>query len=185
MLRVIDQHWRTHLYEMDYLKEGIHLRAAGQKDPLSEWQREGFEMFGDLMQRIRRDFVRMITHIQVVKPETEQVSATRNVTYSGPTDPSEAPSALAQAAAAAAGVPLAGAKPAAAPSRRRQARCGGHRHAGAQRGGEDRPQRALPVRLGQEVQALLRSLSDRRSPPVRCAAIPDPPARRPVPPARP
>ena len=116
MLRVIDQHWRTHLYEMDYLKEGIHLRAAGQKDPLSEWQREGFEMFGDLMQRIRRDFVRMITHIQVVKPETEQVSATRNVTYSGPADPSEAPSALAQAAAAAAGVPLAGAKPAAAPS---------------------------------------------------------------------
>ena len=116
MLRVIDQHWRTHLYEMDYLKEGIHLRAAGQKDPLSEWQREGFEMFGDLMQRIRRDFVRMITHIQVVKPETERVSATRNVTYSGPTDPSEAPSALAQAAAAAAGVPLAGAKPAAAPA---------------------------------------------------------------------
>ena len=116
MLRVIDQHWRTHLYEMDYLKEGIHLRAAGQKDPLSEWQREGFEMFGDLMQRIRRDFVRMITHIQVVIPETEQASAMRNVTYTGPTDPSEAPSALAQAAAAAAGVPLAGSKTAAAPS---------------------------------------------------------------------
>ncbi len=110
MLRVIDQHWRTHLYEMDYLKEGIHLRAAGQKDPLIEWQREGFEMFGDLMQRIRRDFVRMITHIQVVKPETEQASTMRNVTYTGPTDPSEAPSALAQAAAAAAGVPLAGSR---------------------------------------------------------------------------
>ena len=116
MLRVIDQHWRTHLYEMDYLKEGIHLRAAGQKDPLSEWQREGFEMFGDLTKRIRRDFVRMITHIQVVRPETERASEMRNVTYTGPTDPSEAPSALAQAAAAAAGVPLAGAKPAAAPA---------------------------------------------------------------------
>ncbi|MDE0654605.1 MAG: SEC-C metal-binding domain-containing protein, partial [bacterium] len=116
MLRVIDQHWRTHLYEMDYLKEGIHLRAAGQKDPLSEWQREGFEMFGDLTQRIRRDFVRMITHIQVVRPETERASEMRNVTYTGPTDPSEEPSALAQAAAAAAGVPLAGAKPAAAPA---------------------------------------------------------------------
>ena len=116
MLRVIDQHWRTHLYEMDYLKEGIHLRAAGQKDPLSEWQREGFEMFGDLMTRIRRDFVRMITHIQVVTPESDRTSVTRNVTYSGPTDPSEAPSALAQAAAAAAGVPLAGAKPAAKPA---------------------------------------------------------------------
>ena len=47
MLRIIDQRWREHLYEMDYLKEGIHLRAMGQKDPLIEWQREGFEMFGD------------------------------------------------------------------------------------------------------------------------------------------
>ena len=46
MLRIIDQRWREHLYEMDYLKEGIHLRAMGQKDPLTEWQREGFEMFG-------------------------------------------------------------------------------------------------------------------------------------------
>ena len=123
MLRVIDQHWRTHLYEMDYLKEGIHLRAAGQKDPLSEWQREGFEMFGDLMQRIRRDFVRMITHIEVVTPDTGQ-AATRNVTYTGPTDPSEAPSALAQAAAAAAGVPVAGSKPAAAPSAARKPAAG-------------------------------------------------------------
>ena len=66
--------------------------------------------------------------------------------------------------------------------RRRQARRG-HRHAGAQPGGEDRPQRALPVWLGQEVQALLRSLAT-PSPPVRCDAIPFP-ARRPVPPARP
>src|SRR5690606_17902006 len=41
MLRVIDQRWRAHLYEMDYLREGIGLRAMGQKDPLVEWQREG------------------------------------------------------------------------------------------------------------------------------------------------
>ena len=46
MLRIIDQQWREHLYEMDYLQEGINLRAMGQKDPLVEWQREGFEMFG-------------------------------------------------------------------------------------------------------------------------------------------
>ncbi|MBA3304098.1 MAG: preprotein translocase subunit SecA, partial [Acidimicrobiia bacterium] len=45
MLRVIDTRWREHLYEMDYLQEGIHLRAMGQKDPLVEWQREGFGMF--------------------------------------------------------------------------------------------------------------------------------------------
>ncbi|MGZ6885162.1 MAG: preprotein translocase subunit SecA, partial [Acidimicrobiia bacterium] len=45
MLSMIDQHWREHLYEMDYLREGINLRAMGQKDPLAEWQREGFDMF--------------------------------------------------------------------------------------------------------------------------------------------
>ena len=47
MLQIIDQQWREHLYEMDYLQEGINLRAMGQKDPLVEWQREGYEMFGD------------------------------------------------------------------------------------------------------------------------------------------
>ena len=46
MLRIIDQRWREHLEEMDYLQEGINLRAMGQKDPLVEWQREGYEMFG-------------------------------------------------------------------------------------------------------------------------------------------
>ena len=45
MLRIIDQRWREHLYEMDYLQEGINLRAMGQKDPLVEWQREGYSMF--------------------------------------------------------------------------------------------------------------------------------------------
>ncbi len=65
MLRIIDQRWREHLYEMDYLKEGIHLRAMGQKDPLTEWQREGFEMFGTMMSSIAQDFVRYVTHIQV------------------------------------------------------------------------------------------------------------------------
>ena len=54
MLRIIDQKWREHLYEMDYLQEGIHLRAMGQKDPLVEWQREGFDMFGQMMHAIAR-----------------------------------------------------------------------------------------------------------------------------------
>ena len=52
-LRLIDQHWREHLYEMDYLQEGINLRAMGQKDPLVEWQREGFDMFGAMMDEHR------------------------------------------------------------------------------------------------------------------------------------
>ncbi|MEO8363208.1 MAG: preprotein translocase subunit SecA [Ilumatobacteraceae bacterium] len=69
MLRIIDQRWREHLEEMDYLQEGINLRAVGQKDPLTEWQREGFEMFGTLMKGIAQDFVKYVMHVQVVKNE--------------------------------------------------------------------------------------------------------------------
>ncbi|MFQ5556072.1 MAG: preprotein translocase subunit SecA, partial [Acidimicrobiales bacterium] len=65
MLRIIDQMWRQHLREMDLLREGIHLRAMGQKDPATEWQREGFEMFGMMMTNIASDFVRYVMHVQV------------------------------------------------------------------------------------------------------------------------
>src|SRR6476619_1412821 len=65
MLRIIDQKWREHLYEMDYLQEGINLRAMGQKDPLVEWQREGYEMFGAMMQSVAQDFVKYVMHAQV------------------------------------------------------------------------------------------------------------------------
>ena len=69
MLSIIDQRWREHLDEMDYLQEGINLRAMGQKDPLSEWQREGYEMFGQMMKGIAQDFVRYVMHVQVVAEE--------------------------------------------------------------------------------------------------------------------
>ena len=46
MLQIIDAHWREHLGEMDYLRDGINLRAMGQKDPLVEWQTDGYDMFG-------------------------------------------------------------------------------------------------------------------------------------------
>src|ERR687891_2471112 len=65
MLRVIDQRWRAHLHEMDYLREGINLRAMGQKDPLVEWQRDGFDMFGQMMHGIWQDFIRYVMHVQV------------------------------------------------------------------------------------------------------------------------
>jgi len=70
MLRIIDQRWREHLDEMDYLQEGINLRAMGQKDPLTEWQREGYEMFGAMMKGIAQDFVKYVMHVQVVRNET-------------------------------------------------------------------------------------------------------------------
>ena len=72
MLRIIDQRWREHLEEMDYLKEGINLRAMGQKDPLVEWQREGYEMFGGMMKGIAQDFVRYVMHVQVVEKDQDQ-----------------------------------------------------------------------------------------------------------------
>ncbi len=66
MLSILDQRWREHLYEMDYLQEGINLRAMGQKDPLSEWQREGYDMFGQMIDAISDDFVRYVMHLEVV-----------------------------------------------------------------------------------------------------------------------
>jgi preprotein translocase subunit SecA len=70
MLRIIDQRWREHLEEMDYLQEGINLRAMGQKDPLTEWQREGFELFGGMMKGIAQDFVRYVMRVQMVSNPT-------------------------------------------------------------------------------------------------------------------
>ena len=65
MLRILDQRWRDHLYSMDYLKEGIHLSAMGQKNPLTEWQREGFEMFETMMDSVSEDFIKYFSHIEV------------------------------------------------------------------------------------------------------------------------
>jgi preprotein translocase subunit SecA len=88
MLQIIDQRWREHLYEMDYLQEGINLRAMGQKDPLVEWQREGFEMFGQMMHGISQDFVRYVMHVQVVQEEPPPPPTVQNMSYSAPEDPS-------------------------------------------------------------------------------------------------
>jgi preprotein translocase subunit SecA len=87
MLRVIDTRWREHLYEMDYLQEGIHLRAMGQKDPLVEWQREGYNMFESLVDNVAADFVKYVMHLQVVRQEAPQPDEVRDVSYSAPEDP--------------------------------------------------------------------------------------------------
>ena len=72
MLRLIDQRWRDHLYAMDYLREGIHLRAMGQRDPATEWQREGFDMFGQMVDAIDSEFVRYIMHVEIKESEPEE-----------------------------------------------------------------------------------------------------------------
>jgi preprotein translocase subunit SecA len=66
MLQIIDQKWREHLAEMDYLREGINLRAMGQQDPLVAWQKEGYDMFGQMMAGIDDDYVKYVMHVEVL-----------------------------------------------------------------------------------------------------------------------
>jgi preprotein translocase subunit SecA len=104
LLQIIDNRWREHLYEMDYLREGIHLRGFAQIDPLVAYKNEGFEMFRELMNSIWEEFARVIFHVEVTvepadfQPEPAQPAA---VSYSG--GGPEQPSALEQASMQAAG----------------------------------------------------------------------------------
>jgi preprotein translocase subunit SecA len=84
ILRVVDHHWKEHLYNMDHLREGIGLRAVGQKDPFVEYQMEAFSMFQDMVASIREDVVRYLLLVQVVRearsPErVERSSATTQI----------------------------------------------------------------------------------------------------------
>ncbi|MCL6738700.1 preprotein translocase subunit SecA [Streptomyces neyagawaensis] len=74
VLSVLDRKWREHLYEMDYLQEGIGLRAMAQKDPLVEYQREGFDMFTAMMEGIKEESVGYLFNLEVqVEQQVEEV----------------------------------------------------------------------------------------------------------------
>jgi preprotein translocase subunit SecA len=121
LLQIIDNRWREHLYDMDYLREGIHLRGFAQIEPIVAYKNEAFELFSDLMNTIWSDFARMIFHVEVEiegenggAPEEQYVprpsvtaggSSTRagQVTYTGGVGTSQ-PSALAEAAGTGAAV---------------------------------------------------------------------------------
>jgi preprotein translocase subunit SecA len=70
MLQIVDNHWKDHLLNMDHLRDGIGLRGYAQQDPLREYQREGYEMFMDLIHRIKADTVGTLFHLQV-RPQQE------------------------------------------------------------------------------------------------------------------
>ncbi len=73
LLSVLDRKWREHLYEMDYLREGIYLRAYSQRDPLVEYQREGFDMFAAMMEGIKEEAVGFLFNLDVqVEEEVEE-----------------------------------------------------------------------------------------------------------------
>jgi preprotein translocase subunit SecA len=81
LLSVLDRKWREHLYEMDYLREGIHLRAYSQRDPLVEYQREGFDMFSAMMDGIKEETVGFLFNLEV---EVEEHDDHEHVLVSDP-----------------------------------------------------------------------------------------------------
>jgi len=88
MLSVIDNKWREHLSEMDYLRAGIGLRAMGQRDPLTEYQREGYDMFMDMVESVKRDAVRYLFHVEVAQPKSQLQRVQPNPTGGkGPSKP--------------------------------------------------------------------------------------------------
>ena len=69
VLQVIDHHWKEHLLGMDQLRDGIGLRGYGQKDPLAEYKREGYDMFSGMMDLIKNDALERLFKVQVVQGE--------------------------------------------------------------------------------------------------------------------
>ncbi len=117
LLQITDNRWREHLYEMDYLREGIHLRGFAQIDPLVAYKNEGFTMFRELMASIWEEFTRVIFHVEVnIEPaQAQQMFGAEDeqrrggdVEYSGG-DRSEQPSAIREAEAAGVATAAAGA----------------------------------------------------------------------------
>ena len=97
MLQIIDQRWREHLSEMDYLREGINLRAMGQQDPLVAWQQEGFKMFGEMMAGIDDDYVKYIMHVEVLVDQPKEPDLSK-ASYEAADNPVQGQAALKQAA---------------------------------------------------------------------------------------
>src|SRR3954464_2951327 len=111
LLQIIDERWREHLHDMDYMREGIHLRGFAQEDPLVAYKNEAYNMFGALIQSIWEEFARYIFNVEIeIEPEQDGTgqmwqpptgsSSTGNLQYAGG---GPEPNALAAAAAAANG----------------------------------------------------------------------------------
>jgi len=93
VLQVVDSQWKDHLLAMDHLKEGIGLRGYGQRDPLVEYKKEGFDMFSEMSGRISSEIITRLFKIQVQRSQEAEVTRARrtNLNYnrgdSAPTQP--------------------------------------------------------------------------------------------------
>ena len=115
ILSVLDRKWREHLYEMDYLQEGIQLRAYAQRDPLVEYQREGFDLFGAMMDAIKEESVAYLFNLEV-QVEQEAPAAADSVAVADEASATQ-PAAAAPSAETAAAARADGAGAAAQPAR--------------------------------------------------------------------
>ncbi|MGB3223636.1 MAG: preprotein translocase subunit SecA [Desulforhopalus sp.] len=78
LLQIVDSHWKDHLLSMDYLKEGIGLRGYGQKNPLNEYKREGFAMFGQMVETVKTQIVSSLMRVRIVREDdVERLEAER------------------------------------------------------------------------------------------------------------
>jgi preprotein translocase subunit SecA len=107
LLQIIDQRWREHLHDMDYLQQGIHLRSVAQLDPLVAYKNEAFSLFGDLMNLVWSDYARMIYHVQVTLQEDPGIAGPP------PPLPTRTPSPASSSATGGARVSYSGGTPAA------------------------------------------------------------------------
>ena len=162
ILQVVDTRWRAHLDSMDYLRDGIHLRAMAQKDPLVEYRAEGHLMFEELSRTIREEVVLTLFHVQIeagpadrghrdgsagtaraARPERQPPVRARDDRGRRRRSPRRGPARVAATALA-------------PPPRARPAAGHGREH----RAPERRPQRPVLVRLGQEVQEVPRRVAE-------------------------
>ncbi len=78
VLAVLDRKWREHLYEMDYLKDGIGLRGMGQRDPLVEYQREGYQMYNSMIEAIKEESIQLLFHVDIERVAITEDTATES-----------------------------------------------------------------------------------------------------------
>jgi preprotein translocase subunit SecA len=88
LLSVVDSRWREHLYEMDYLREGIGWRGLSQRDPLVEYKREGFDIFQEMERGLKADYVTYIYRVENIKLREEEM---QQLSYSGGEEPNQRP----------------------------------------------------------------------------------------------
>ncbi len=160
-LRTLDQHWREHLAAMDYMRQGIYLRSYAQKNPKQEYKREAFELFTGMLDRIKFDTVTTVSKIQVrsqAEIEREELERQQRLARALQAQHADAISPIQAPDAQDAGLPRSPRRPAAMSwnwSRVLRSRCCALRACGAQ----GRPQRALSLRIGPQVQALPRRIA--------------------------